>query len=340
MALSTLKRLWKNEYIQTAIMVAIMLGIVFGFWFGVQWTLHTEYPALAVASQSMMPTLNVGDLIIVQGISPDQVHANYLNGDILVFKSKYDPNELIVHRAVMGQNTSSGYVFYTKGDNVAGDKDQFSPWSASLLVGKVIGKIPWVGNFALIMHTRENMYLFAIVIIILIVVFLTLPFGSGKEEKSDQNPKAKEKRRLFGKIGIKMIYLLVVNVLLIVFLVFSLWGAFTFWQPGANMADKNVTIYGMYPDVQFYESYTAVYNHVQQVYISSGFLSYTINTYATDGMNTGLRTGVPAFSWTQAAILVLLIIDVWELMQFLRSKRKAKTATAEKSNSISANRQL
>ena len=323
MAVATLKKLWKNEYIQTAITIALILSVVFGFWYGTQAVLRTEYPALAVASTSMLPTLNVGDLIIVQGISPDQVHASYLNGDILVFRNKYDQNELIVHRAVMEQNTSSGYVFYTKGDNVGGDKDQFSPWPASLLVGKVVGRITWVGNFALLMHTRENMYIFTIVIIILIVIFLTLPFDFEKKEETDEEKKTWTKRKLFGKISIRWILLLTINVLLIVFIIFSLWGALTFWQPGATIDNKNVTIYGMYPDVQFHESF----NNVQQVFLFNNFLTYSIDCSTVDGSHAGLRTGVLTFSWAQAAILVLVAIDMWELIKFLRSRKAAKPAT-------------
>lgn len=309
-------------------MIAIMLGIVFGFWFGVQWTLHTEYPGLAVASQSMEPTLNVGDLIVVQGTPASQIYANYLNGDIIVFRRPSgDPTELIVHRAVVKEWNGTNWLFTTKGDNNVGADPQIIP--DDFVIGKVIGRIPWIGNFALLTHTRENMFLFIIIIIILIVLFLTLPFGGGKEEKTDQNPKPKEKRKLFGKLDLKVVYLLIVNVLLIIFLVFSLWGALTFWQPGANMPDKNVTIYGMYSDIQFHESFTVGYNDVQQVYLSSGFLTYTINTYVTDISNTGFRSGVPALSWAQMAVILLLIVDVWELFKFLRSKRKTKMATAE-----------
>jgi signal peptidase len=102
----TLKRLWKNEYFQTAITTALILIIVFGLYYGAQAALGTEYPALAVASGSMLPTLNIGDLIIVQKIDPAKINADPegLTGDILVYKRG---NELIVHRAVnirLGQN--------------------------------------------------------------------------------------------------------------------------------------------------------------------------------------------------------------------------------------------
>ncbi|RJS77777.1 signal peptidase I, partial [Candidatus Bathyarchaeota archaeon] len=149
MALETLRKLWKNEYFQTAITVILLLAFVFGFWYVTQTVLRTGYPALAVASTSMLPTLNVGDLIIVQGVPPEQINANYLTGDIVVFTDA--KGDLIVHRAVKVENISGEYWFTTKGDNVPGSKDQFSPWPASRLVGKVVGRIPWIGNFALLM---------------------------------------------------------------------------------------------------------------------------------------------------------------------------------------------
>ncbi|MCL6579338.1 MAG: signal peptidase I, partial [Candidatus Bathyarchaeota archaeon] len=198
MAVAAFKKLWKNEYFQTAVTILLILSIVFMFWYGVQFTLNTEYPALAVASGSMLPTLKVGDLIIVQGVPPDQIYADPLKGDIIVFRRG---SELIVHRAVYMENRSDGYWFTTKGDNV-GSRD--SAFHESNLIGKVIGKIPWVGNLALLMHTKENMLMFAIIIIILIVVFLMFPFETEKKEKNGEKTKKWKERKLFGKISLQM----------------------------------------------------------------------------------------------------------------------------------------
>jgi signal peptidase I len=321
LAVAAFKKLWKNEYFQTAVTILLILSIVFGFWYGVQFALNTEHPALAVASTSMLPTLKVGDLIIVQGVPPDQIHANYLDGDIVVFRNKSNPEELIVHRAVRIENTSSGYVIYTKGDNVPGERDQFSPWPASLLVGKVLGKIPWIGNLALLMQSKANMYMFIIVIIVLIVLFLMFPFESEKEEKQSEKTEKWKEKKLIGKISFNMIYLLIVNILIVSFIAFSLWGAFAFWQPGANPA-QNVPIHGMYPDVEFHGSFS----NVHEVYLISSFLTYTINANVSDGSHEGVRLGVPTFSWAQAAIILLIVVDVWELLKFLRLKKKAETA--------------
>ena len=309
MALETLRKLWKNEYFQTAITVILLLAFVFGFWYVTQTVLRTGYPALAVASTSMLPTLNVGDLIIVQGVPPEQINANYLTGDIVVFTDA--KGDLIVHRAVKVENISGEYWFTTKGDNVPGSKDQFSPWPASRLVGKVVGRIPWIGNFALLMHSQQNIYLFTVVIIILIVIILFFPFETGKEEKES------DEKLVLGKMSLKMVYLIILNIILIGFIIFSLWGTFTFWNPGAgsNSQGMTVTIYGMFSDVNFHEAHP---NNVLEALLSQGFLTYTINCRLSEG----LRTGVPTFSWAQAAIIVLLVYDVWELTKFLRKRKK------------------
>ncbi|MEM3760732.1 MAG: hypothetical protein QXZ02_06460, partial [Candidatus Bathyarchaeia archaeon] len=97
MAKEKLSRLWKNEYFNTALMVILLIAIVLGFWYGSQMVLNTPHPFLAVASGSMCtvqgmhcdgwshpfsPTLHTGDIIVVQGINPEQIKTGpYPYGD-------------------------------------------------------------------------------------------------------------------------------------------------------------------------------------------------------------------------------------------------------------------
>ena len=300
-------------------MIVLVIIIVFGFWSGMQYVLGTEYPMLAVSSGSMLPTLNVGDLIIVQGVNPEEINAAPLNGDIIVFRSKFDLNKFIVHRAISSRSINGSlYEFKTKGDagGEGQDQDQFSPWNSTMnfdgetykmLIGKVVGRIPWVGNFALIMRSQQNVYLFTIVIIILIAIFLFFPFEIGEEKKGDKG------RLMFGKISLKTIYLIVLNIFLIGLIIFSLWGTFTFWNPGAGPDSQGmyVTLYGMFSDVNFHKTYS---NNIIKAILSPSFLTYTINCQ----LSGGLRTGVPTFSWGQAAIILLVVMDVWNLIKKTR----------------------
>lgn len=290
-------------------MMVIVNVSVFGFWQGVKLALKTEHPALAVASTSMLPTLNVGDLIIVQGVPPAQIYANYINGDLIVFRSPYNPNELIVHRAVKKEQINEAYYFTTHGDNNPTSSAE-GPFPENYLIGKVVGRIPNVGNLALLFHSEQNTYIFIITLLIFIILILSFLSDSEKEDE-------KAKRKLFG-LKIEAIYILVVNVLLIGFIAFNIWGSFTFWQPGAEMNPKWVTIQGMYPDIQFHQSFKSSYNNVAEVFLSHGFLTYTINCLVNDGIHAGMRPGVPTFSMAQLAVIILILFDFWKLMKFKR----------------------
>jgi signal peptidase I len=193
---STFKRLWKNEYIQTAIMIVLVIVIVIGFWYGSRAILNTDYPMLAVASGSMclLPgptcdgwshpferTLHVGDLIVVEGINVSDIKAApYPDGDIIVFHQLYG-DELIVHRAIEKRTQDGIISFVTKGDGNTGP-DQ--PIPAAQVIGKVILRIPWVGHLALFMRNSSGVYLIITLIIILVIIELLLPALRGKKPEA------------------------------------------------------------------------------------------------------------------------------------------------------------
>ncbi len=304
MATEALKKLWKNEYFQTAFTIAIIFMIVFGFYFGSQIILGTEYPALAVASGSMLPTLNIGDLIIVQKVDPAKITADKFTGDVLVFRDPRNPSKLIVHRAVKIENKGSYFLITTLGDNMYGEKDQFSPWNSSLLIGKVVARVPYVGNLPLFFHSERNMYVFLMVVLIIIAI-LMLPFGFNGEEKTSE-----EKRQLV-EIDLSLIYFFAINFLIIGLLIFSLWGAFTFWQPGAS-PPQDVTLFGMYADWDFHEKFSS------EAYLSYGFMTYRIDCQ----VNNGTRLGIPTFAWFQLLILILILFDAWKATNFVNKGKQ------------------
>jgi signal peptidase I len=204
LATSTVKKLWKNEYFQTAITILLVLAIVFGFWYGSRWALNTDYPALAVASGSMCKvqhmgcdgwshpfarTLHIGDLIVVQGVNVSEIHAApEPEGDIIVYR-QYDSDDLIVHRAIDVTYDNDGNIMYftTKGDaNSSPDR----PVTPDRVVGKVLFRIPWIGHLALLMRNSTGIYLIIILIAILIVVELVIPMFKEKKPESEQEKSA------------------------------------------------------------------------------------------------------------------------------------------------------
>ncbi len=303
MAAETLKKFWKNEYFQAALTIALIFVIVFGFYFSAQIILGTEYPALAVASGSMLPTLNIGDLIIVQKVDPAQINADKFTGDVLVFRDPRNPTELIVHRAVGITEYEGGrYLITTLGDNMYGEKDQFSPWDSSMLIGKVVARIPYLGNLPLLFHSERNTYIFILAILVILAILMLLSSFGDEEKPREENKK-------LWKIDLRLIYFIAINLLILGFLIFSLWGSFTFWQPGAS--PPQATIRGMYADLQFHESFS------NEAYLHQGFMTYRIDCQ----VNGETRLGVSTFSWFQFLILILILFDAWRVADFVRSWR-------------------
>jgi hypothetical protein len=66
----------------------------------------------------------------------------------------------------------------------------------------------------------------------------------------------------------------------------------------------------MFSDVDFHKT------HSSEAFLSQSFLTYTIDCR----LNEGLQTGVPTFSWGQAAIILLILLDAWNLIKILRKQ--------------------
>ena len=212
--MGTIPKIWENEYVKTAIMVILIIVVVFGFWYGSQLVLNTQYPALAVASGSMCtlpgsycdgwshpfkPTLHVGDLIIVQGVDPEEINAaNYPDGDIIVFHRSYAGDDLIVHRAIQKQTKDNKTYFRTKGDGngSADDHRGEDTWngmiSEDLVVGKVILRVPWIGHVALFLHNSSGIFIIIILIVILVLVEFVIPMFSSEKAEVKQAEEAEK----------------------------------------------------------------------------------------------------------------------------------------------------
>ena len=198
---TSFKKLWKNEYIQTATIIGLIVLVVFGFWFGIQTLLNTTYPALAVITGSMcVPqgaqcngqthpftrTLHIGDLIIIQGVNPTELNADYPNSDIIVFRKPTDVDELIVHRLAAKEVDENGTIyFYTKGDGNPTNRwpnpiktSEYDSWgkvSEDLVVGKVIMRVPWVGHIILFMHNSIGLPIIIGLMALLLFIEFILP---------------------------------------------------------------------------------------------------------------------------------------------------------------------
>ncbi len=171
------RSIFRNSYVKTVILAAIIIGGVMGFWLGLKAGLRTEYPLLTVASGSMVPTLNIGDLIAVQGVeNPSELSvAPKPDGEIIVFKSPRIEGELIVHRAVYKEFHEDLWYFRTQGDANYGPDNWWGSdtWNGMIsqnrLVGRVVGKAPLIGYIPLYIRTREGIILIVILIVLILM---------------------------------------------------------------------------------------------------------------------------------------------------------------------------
>jgi len=157
----------RSELAKTAAMLALVVLAEYAVFFGLRVVFRTEYlPFHPVSSGSMVPTLNVGDLIVVRGVEPQIVSV----GEIIVFHSPRDRDMLIVHR-VVGINSQGGRLYFeTKGDNNPA-KDSWSPYPGvpeTHLVGVVIGKVAYLGY--VILALKEPLGTAAIIILTAIII--------------------------------------------------------------------------------------------------------------------------------------------------------------------------
>jgi len=146
----------QKEIIRYAATFIALIAVFYGGTVVMRNSLGTANPMMVVISQSMVPTLGVGDFIFIQNIdSFDQLNIGDLPvGDILVFLRPGFNQEYIVHRAISGTKTDGSWIYQTKGDNNA-FPDGF-PVNESLVVGKVVNRIPVIGYFSLFIKTMEG----------------------------------------------------------------------------------------------------------------------------------------------------------------------------------------
>ena len=105
------------------------------------WAFFVQADTRRVDGYSMLPTLEGGDLVVIQKVPMNQIHV----GDIIVYSSLCSAQgESVVHRVV---NITGGGLI-TKGDNNAGtdqaDRIAVGPITQQCVEGKVIYVIPYV----------------------------------------------------------------------------------------------------------------------------------------------------------------------------------------------------
>jgi signal peptidase len=149
--------------VKDVIIVAIGIAII---WIGLRVTFGTENPFYVVSSGSMIPNLNVFDVIVVQGNVPfDHIKV----GDIIVFNRPNGHDRVIVHRVaeILQKNP---LVIRTKGDaNPGSIPGTDFPITKQDYIGKVEYVIPQIGYVTRIITPPINYIIIAVIIGIMLV---------------------------------------------------------------------------------------------------------------------------------------------------------------------------
>ena len=149
----------------------IIVGVgVLVIWIGLQAAFGTQNPFYVVASGSMIPVLEVYDVLIVQGHEPFE---DIEIGDIIVFNRPSDHNRVIVHRVISIIDDEPKTV-RTKGDaNPASIPGTDFPITEEEYIGKVVYTLPQVGYVTQLLKPPINYVIIAVVIGVMIVKQIT-----------------------------------------------------------------------------------------------------------------------------------------------------------------------
>lgn len=141
---------------------------------------HMGYQAVLMQTGSMTPSINPGDMAILDRTTPASIRV----GDAITFVEPDTSNTLVTHRVVAIAQTAAGPMFTTKGDaNQAPDR-----WSVhySASAWKVSAVLPGVGYaLAFLQGTGGR-----VVVGVLIFVIVLALIGPSSARRDDATPAA------------------------------------------------------------------------------------------------------------------------------------------------------
>lgn len=147
----------------------LIVGIgVAAIWIGLQVVFGTQNPFYVVSSGSMIPVLQVYDVLVVNGNVPFE---DIKKGDIIVFNRPSGHDRVIVHRvdAILNDSPESKAI-RTKGDaNPISIPGTDFPITKKEYIGKVIYWVPQIGYITRILAPPINYIIIAVIIGIMIV---------------------------------------------------------------------------------------------------------------------------------------------------------------------------
>ena len=163
-----------KNLVKDVVIVIVAIAVI---WIGLQIVFGTSNPFYVVSSGSMIPTLEIYDVIVVEGNTPFE---DIQKSDIIVFYSpvayekhlkgeNWGEERVIVHRVneIMSDDPKT---IQTKGDaNPRPMKNVDYPITEKVYLGKVEYIIPQVGYITQILQPPINYIIIAVIIGVMIV---------------------------------------------------------------------------------------------------------------------------------------------------------------------------
>lgn len=124
--------------------ITLVVVVVLATWFAVG---IFPIAPIAIATASMSPEINVGDVCIIRKCNPNDI----IVGDVIQYQME---GYTVVHRVVEKSQSNGEVTFITKGDS--NNSPDFYPVSEEQLIGEVIYKIKYIGYPAIWLHLIQE----------------------------------------------------------------------------------------------------------------------------------------------------------------------------------------
>ena len=189
-----LSLLKKNEsrvpsIIKDVVIVVIGVAII---WLGLRFVFDTGNPFYVVSSGSMVPNLNVNDILVVRDGNSFQ---DLKVGDIIVFDRPDGADRVIVHRVAEIFDDSEGnhQIIRTKGDaNDGSIPGTDFPIREDDYIGKVAYVIPGAGVVTKILSPPVNYIIIAAIIALMVVTQISKRKNNNNKNNQSQQTTSEE----------------------------------------------------------------------------------------------------------------------------------------------------
>ena len=189
-----LNLLKKNEsrvpsIIKDVVIVVIGVAII---WLGLRFVFDTGNPFYVVSSGSMVPNLNVNDILVVRDGNSFQ---DLKVGDIIVFDRPDGADRVIVHRVAEIFDDSEGnhQIIRTKGDaNDGSIPGTDFPIREDDYIGKVAYVIPGAGVVTKILSPPVNYIIIAAIIALMVVTQISKKKNNDNKNNQSQQTTSEE----------------------------------------------------------------------------------------------------------------------------------------------------